>query len=238
MNFRYLFALAPALLLTVALMTGCSLVAAFIPPVEVADPLGVDGQSLTLLFGAVNASSSSEAAPTPQALSQAQAAVTRTFDDQELDLRGFSLASLDVEMGLESTVSLTRPVTARFPTSFTLVQTSGVATLQDDANGEATLDFAHKLDLVFTRDAACDLAALSCDYRYVGDDAALASALSIAEKDGGTLRTFVDIVRLGVQNTPNTGRFSVGLSVDSEPGLDGFSATFTLRSGKASIKVG
>ena len=119
-----------------------------------------------------------------------------------------------------------------------MVQTSGVATLQDDVNGETMLDFNHDLNLVFTRDAACDLTALSCDYRYVGEEVALASALSISENDGGTLRAFVDIVRLGAQNTPNTGRFSVSISADSEPSLDGFSATFTLRSGKASIKVG
>ena len=86
MKLRYLPALALAVLLT-----GCSLVAAFIPPIEVSDPLGLDGQSLTLLFGASNASSSSRATLTPQAVSQAQAAVTRTFDDQALDLRGFFL---------------------------------------------------------------------------------------------------------------------------------------------------
>ncbi len=237
MKLRCLFALVPVLF-----VTGCGLVAAFIPPVEVADPFGMDGQSLTLLFGPANidvsAADASAAALTPQAESQAQAAVTRTFDDQALDLRGFSLARLDVQMGFAPTASLARPLSATFPTSFILVRTFGVATLQDETNGEAVLEFAHDLNLVFTRDAACDLAALSCTYRYVGDEEALASALSVAANDRGTLRVFVDVVRLNTENTPNTGRFSVGMSAESEPGLDGFSATFVLRSGKATIKVG
>ena len=230
MNARYFLVVALPVLLS-----GCGLVAAFVPPIEIADPFGVEGQSLTTTFADAD---TRQAGLTSQANSQAQATFTRTFDDQELDLRGFSLARLDVQVGFGSEVSLSRPVTGRFPTSFTLVRSAGAANLSDEANGAATLAFSHDLELVFTRDAACDVGALSCGYAYVGDPASLASALSVSVSDRSTLAAFVAVLRLDGQNTPNTGRFAFALTAESEPTLDGFSATFTLRSGKATIKLG
>ena len=230
MNFRTLLL---ALTLPV-MMTGCGVVAAFIPSIAVDDPFGVEGQTVTTTFG----DSAVLTGVQTQAESTAEETTSQSFDDQDFDLRGFSLARLTAKIGFDPSVTLSAPVTgAEFPAQFTLTRVAATATVTDAAHEPAIIDFERELGLRFELDrSSCTLS--SCRYRFAGDAEDLANALEISESDRGLLRSFVDVIRLDGANTPNEGRFKLTLTADSDPALTGFSASFTLRSGDASIKLG
>ena len=216
-------------------LAGCGVVAAFVPPIEVGDALGVEGQALTTTFG-----TTSTAGLSTQAASTADTSVERQFEDMELDLRGFSLAELHAGIGIDPTVTLIAPsALAEYPEVFTLTSVSASATVSDDVNGSATMRMSRTVDLTFELDSdGCTLDA--CSYAYAGsaDDLADMLGITTTKADGDTLATFVDVVRLGGAPSMNTGSFSLSMTAEGEPSLDGFSATFTLRSNGTVIELG
>jgi hypothetical protein len=214
------------------LLAGCGVVAAFIPPIGIGDPLAVEGQSLTTTFGG-------EGIPglTLQVLSEAESTVAHSFEDIELDLRGFSLSEFHAAVGMDPVVVLQAPdPLAAFPDSFDLVGVAATATVSDEVHGEAVLSMERSVYARFELDAdSCAVG--TCSYRYADGDP-FEDLLSVRVTDWSTLAAFVQIVRLDGDPSMNTGTFSVRLTADSEPSLDGFSATFTLRSGGTVIKLG
>jgi len=227
MNLRYLL-----LALTLPLlMTSCGLVAAVVPPIALEDPFGVEGESITTEFGPTSAGALSTLAE-----STANATAGRSFDDQELDLRGFSLARLNAAVGLDSNVVLSAPVGASYPETFTITGVSATAKVSDDINGSAEMTIDNEVSLTFKKSARCET--LSCDYSFTGELADIKEAIQISETDRSKLASFVKIIRLDGRNSRNEGRFSLSVTADSEPSLDGFKATFKLRSGESSIKLG
>lgn len=222
-------------LLFVSLLTGCGVLATFIPPIEIGDVLGVDGQILTVTFEEPGSGLAR------QVMGASTVVVEQNFDDQELDLRGFTVRDFVTVVGFEPLVRLRAPLGGSYPDDFVLTRASASATLSDAVNGSATMTLERDLGLLFERDeGSCDLQ--SCGYLYSGDPAFLAEALTLiaSESAGGaaTLQRFVDIMRLDGAASPNQGRFTFVLEVDSDPGLDGFEATFRLKSGGTTIKLG
>lgn len=221
--------LALAALAAAALVTGCGMVATFVPPLSVGDPLGVDGQTVTATL-----EEGGLAAQRTTHLDE-----TRSFDvpDLEEDLRGFSLAGFHTQAGLTREVTLSGPVGATasdFPERFTLTRAVVEAELWDDVNGRAS--FARDVDLAlpFER-SAC--AADGCRYAYVGAEP-LADALNVELTDREVLDTLVAILIRGDRETPNRGTFRVALEMDSEASLAGYSASFELTSDGSTIKLG
>lgn len=213
-------------------LTGCGVVAAFIPPIEVGDVFGVDGQVITATFA-------EPAALMMQVVTVADKTIERQFDDVELDMKGFSLSRLDSKISLLPTVTVTAPdADTAFPPSFSLTHISATASVSDTPNGSADLSTSHDVKVVFSLvQGSC--AGLSCQYRYSSGDP-LEGILNIQAANGreGSLRKFVQIIRLDGRNTPNQGKVSVLLKVDSEPGMAGFSVAFTLKSVGTTIKLG
>lgn len=230
MKLHYLLS---ALVLPVVL-SACGLAGAIIGPIEVGDAFGVDAQSLSAQFSQ-NDQGMSVLSLSSQAVSTATGSAEYSFDDSELDTRGFSLVDVKAEIGIEANVVLTAPLGASYPESFTLNAIDAQATISDAVNGEVTLQESRALELTFTK-GSCG--ATSCDYVFDGDSDLLADALSVSEGSNSTLKTFVNIIKLNGQNTANTGSFSVVLSADSSTDLSGFSATFKLINKSTKIRVG
>ena len=230
MKLRYLLS---ALILP-AVVTGCGVVGSIIGDIEVGDALGVDGQSLTATFS--EGDSGSLLALSTQALSSATGKADYSFDDQELKTRGFSLVDVKAKIGVAPVVVLSAPAgVSSYPEAFTLTQLDASATVGDEVNGSVTLSESRELNLTFEK-GDCTLA--SCEYRFTGEVSLLADALSVNEGDNSLLRSFVKIIKLDGENSPNTGNFSVTLSAESDADLSGFLATFKLENKSTKIRVG
>lgn len=210
-------------------LSACGVIAAFVPPISVGDPLGVDGQIVTaaLQDGAL------------QTQSATHLETTRTFDvpDLEADLHGFSLASFHTNAGFAHEVALSGPVgtsPAAYPERITITRARIDGRLWDGANGSVafTLDLA--LALPFER-AACALD--GCTYAYAGTDP-LEDVLDLEVTDRATLEKIVAILVLRETETPNEGTFRVGIEVEAETSLSGYVATFTLTSTGSTIRLG
>lgn len=211
------------------LLSACGVVAAFVPPLSVGDPLGVDGQivTATLQDGAI------------QTQSTAHLDVARTFDvpDLEADLHGFGLASFNANAGMAPDVALSGPAGAtapEYPERITVTRALIDAQLWDDVNGSVafTLDLA--LALPFER-TACS--AEGCSYAYVGADS-LVDVLDLEITDRTTLGTLVSILVLRETETPNHGTFRVAVEVEADTPLSGYEATFQLTSTGSTIRLG
>lgn len=211
------------------LLSACGLVAAFVPPLSVGDPLGVDGQVVTAALDGGGLA--------PQATSHLDE--TRSFDvpDLDEDLRGFSLAGFHTDAGLESVVTLAGPLgttASDHPEAFTVTRAVVEGTLQDDANGAVTFTRDIALSLAFSR-ADCGVDA--CEYAYAGTDT-LDDALSVELTDRDDLERLVSILMLRETETPNRGTFRVAIEIESDTSIAGFTATFTLTSDGSTIRLG
>lgn len=211
------------------LLSACGLVAAFVPPLSVGDPMGVDGQVVT--------ASLDDGALTSQATSHLDE--TRSFDvpDLDEDLRGFSLAGFHTDAGLESRVTLSGPVgstSADHPEAFTVTRAVVEGSLEDDVNGSVSFTSDIELSLRFAR-GACDVT--TCDYEYAGSDP-LDSALSVELTDRDDLERLVSILMLRETETPNRGTFRVAIEIEADTSLAGYTATFTLTSEGSTIRLG
>jgi hypothetical protein len=197
------------LLVLISVLTGCGVIAALVPPIEVGDVLGVEGQTFSTTFVGTSGLSS-------QALSAAQTTITRTFEDTDLDLRGFSLSGLNAAIGIDTSVRVQAPSPGMpFPESFMLTHVAADATVSDVVNGEASMSMRDESQLVFELDAStCDLN--GCTYRYASE-ASLDDLLSLHVSSGerATLAAFVTIIRLQGTLSLNTGTFTGGVAVES-----------------------
>jgi len=211
------------------LLAACGVVAAFVPPLSVGDPLGVDGQVVTATLD--------EGALATQGASHLDE--TRSFDvpDLDEDLRGFSLAGFHTNAGLEHRVTLTGPAdatVAAYPAAFTITRAVLEATLRDDANGSVSFTQDVDLELPFAR-GECD--ADACTYTYAGTDA-LTDALNVELTDREKLETLVSILMLRGDETPNHGTFRVAVEIDAAAPLAGFTVSFELTSDGSTIRLG
>lgn len=211
------------------LLGGCGVVAAFVPPLSVGDPLAVDGQivTATLQDGAI------------QTQDTTHLDAVRTFDvpDLEANLHGFSLASFHTNAGMATDVALSGPAGAtapEYPERITVTRALIDAQLWDEVNGSVafTLDLA--LALPFER-TACSLEA--CTYVYAGTDP-LADVLDLEITDRSTLETLVSILVLRETETPNHGAFRVAIEVEADTSLSGYVVTFQLTSEGSTIRLG
>ena len=211
------------------LLSACGVVAAFVPPLSVGDPLGVDGQLVTATLD--------EGALATQSVSHLDE--TRSFDvpDLDEDLRGFSLAGFHTNAGLEHGVTLAGPAAAAaadHPETFTITRAVLQATLRDDANGSVSFMRDVDLELPFAR-GACSLDA--CAYTYAGTDA-LTDALNVELTDREKLETLVSILMLRGDETPNHGTFRVAVEIDADTSLAGYTVTFELTSDGSTVRLG
>jgi hypothetical protein len=211
------------------LLAGCGVIAAFVPPISVGDPLGVDGQVVTAALA--------DGAITTQSTTHLD--TTRTFDvpDLEANLHGFSLASFHTNAGLANEMRLTAPTdgsASDHPARVTITRAVVEAHLQDDVNGSVTFTQDFALALPFER-TACALDA--CTYVYVGTET-LADVLDLEVTDRSTLEKLVSILVLRETETPNHGTFRVAIELEAGTALSGFVATFRLTSTGSTIRVG
>jgi len=211
------------------LLSACGVIAAFVPPLSVGDPLGVDGQivTATLEEGAI------------QTQSTTHLDATRTFDvpDLEADLHGFSLASFHVSAGMANDVRLSGQLGAplsEYPERITITRALVDARLWDDVNGSVAFILDLALALPFER-AECSLD--GCAYHYAGTDP-LVDVLDLEITDRTTLQKLVSILVLRETETPNQGTFRVAIEVDADTSLSGYVATFQLTSQGSTIRLG
>ena len=210
------------------LLSACGVIAAFVPPLSVGDPLGVDGTTViaALYDGVIRAGSTTHVD------------TTRTFDVPDLkeNLRGFSLASFHTNAGLANEVRLHAPVGASepvYPEVITITRALIEAQLWDDVNGSVTFTQDITLALPFER-AACTLD--GCTYVYAGSD--LSDVLDVEVTDRATLEQLVSILVFRETETPNQGTFRVAIEVEADTGLSGYQATFQLTSTGSTIRLG
>ena len=211
------------------LLSACGVIAAFVPPISVGDPLGVDGQvvTATLEDGAITTSSTTHLD------------TTRSLDipDLEANLHGFSLASFHTNAGLASQVTLNVPTDGSatdHPASITITRALIEGRLWDDVNGSVTFTHDTVLALPFER-TTCTLDA--CTYEYAGAQT-LADALDLEITDRTTLEKLVSILVLRDTETPNNGEFRVAMQIEAATSLSGYVATITLTSTGSTIRIG
>lgn len=218
-------------------LTSCGLVATFIPPIDVGDALGLEGQTVSTTLGTTGGQLTTAAA---QQVS-GQRSLTRTFDDQDLDLRGFSVAEFHAKIGFHPDVIVTRPLlTMPFPASFTLVDATADVTLSDQGGArEVTFHRAWMGDLTF-RAGTCDPAGLTCSYSFDRGsvDPGDFLDLDIRPDERAKLDTALEILKLEGVNTPNTVAATFTITVESDPGMSGYTLELTLKSADASVKLG
>ena len=227
MHLRYLLS---AFLFSMVL-TGCGVVANLIPPIEVGDMFGVDQQSVTAQF-------SDGQGLVTQAVSSAEDTIERSFEDMDLDLRGFSLKELDAGISIDTSLTLTRVSSAaEFPVMFTLTKLSVDATVSDEVHGSANLEMEHSASLVYER-VDSSVTATSATYTLVSGSALGALSIEVNADERDLLAKVVDIIRLDGESSVNAATVKVSLEADSNPSLAGFSATFKLISEGTKVKLG
>lgn len=224
MNGRWRPALLAAVL--VPTLAACGVVGGMIGPVDVEDPLAVDGHVVHASF--------EEGSLAPAAAAHGGEAGTFTVDDMEIDLRGFSVGDLHIDAGFEPDVRLTGGPMAAAPDSFTVTAVDFEATLDDAGHDRVTFTKRVELDgVTFAKGAACD-GPESCTYTYDGT-ASLTGVLQLDWNDLTDLAHFVAILREAPE--PNEGTLTVDVEVDSDPSLAGYSAEFTMVSSGTSIEL-
>ncbi len=215
---------------TLALLLGaCGVIAAFVPPISVGDPLGVDGQVVTAAL--------QDGTITTQSTTHLD--TTRSLDvpDLEANLHGFSLASFHTNGGLANQMTLSVPTdgsASDHPPRITITRALIEARLWDDVNGSVTFTHDRTLALPFER-TSCTLDA--CTYAYAGTET-LADVLDLEITDRSTLEKLVSILVLRETETPNQGTFRVAFEIEAGTDLSGYEATFTLTSRGSVIRLG
>lgn len=209
------------------LLSACGMIAAFVPAIDVGDPLAIDERTVTatLQDGAIRT----------QATSHVDRTETMDLPDLEQDLHGFSLAAFRADIGLSDGIVLTgSPDAGSYPDTVTLTGARVEASLSDEANGSVAFDESFALDVDFRKQDCNDV---SCRYLVEGS-ADLTGILGIELTDREQLETLVAILIRGEEETPNTGSIRLAVQLDSTPGVAGLTATFKLTSGGSTIRLG
>lgn len=221
-----------SLLGIVLMISGCGLIARLIPPIEVTDPLALDGKRFDAeMTTPANLSASLGA------LAQGEASLAFTFEgDPDINLRGFNVGELLSEITSDAQMTLTRP-TGGFPDDFVVTAMSlNVTVTQEDGAREVSLASEFSGNVPFAIDAACDTdTATSCSYTFSGDETDIASVLLfVLEATGQDARELVNIVRTAGSHTVNV---TLGITTESNPDLENSTLTVTLRHVESSIKL-
>ncbi len=224
------FVLTLASLATAALLSGCGVLAAFVPPLHVGDPLGVDGQTIAAVLeegGIV----------TPSITTHLDATRTVDLPDLEADLHGFSLAGFHTNAGLAEEMLLSGSVgdaSPDYPERLTVTRAVIEAELWDDVNGSVAFSRDAQLALTFERS---ECSPVGCTYTYAGTEP-LAGVLDVDLTDRDVLADLVAILMLRETETPNSGTFRVAIEVEASIPLNGYAASFTLTSTGSTILLG
>ena len=211
------------------LLSACGVIAAFVPPMSVGDPLGVHGQVVTAALH--------DGAITTHSTTHLDTARTLDIPDLEANLHGFSLASFHTSAGLANEMTLKGPTDSSapdHPASITITRALIEAQLWDDVNGSVT--FTHDITLALPFDRT-DCTLDECTYAYAGSEP-LADVLDLEITDRNTLETLVSILVLRETETPNQGTFRVAIEIESGTSLSGYVATFQLTSKGSTIRIG
>lgn len=215
-----------ALASAATILSACGMVAVFVPPLDVGDPLGVNERTLT---AALN-----EGPITPQATAHVDSVTTHDLPDLEQDLHGFSLAGFRTDVGLGERIYLTgSPDAAAYPETVTITGALVAAHLSD-VGGAVEIEERFDLDVEFVRDTCGEV---SCSYR-TADGMSASGLLSFGTTDRAKLDTLVDILVRGERETANTGILRIAVQLESTPGVTGLTATFTLTSKGSTIELG
>ena len=212
------------------LLSACGLIAQFVPPQNIGDPMGVDGTEVTgtMAHGGLSMAEVAHLEAT------STFAFGDVFDPSDLP-GGFSIASFTVDAGLSDTVRVERldGLVADLPDSLQVIRGVLEITIEDNDHGPVTFGVDAELDLTYSQ-VACD--ATGCD--YVLTDAGGAAGVLSVRASGSDADTLVDIVTIDGPDTENRGEIRVGIEVDSDPSLAGSRMTFTLRSDGTTIRIG
>ena len=216
-----------ASLATAVLISGCGVIAAFMPPLHVGDPLGVNDQTIVAVL--------EEGGITTQSITTHLDA-TRTVDlpDLAADLHGFSLAGFHTNAGLAEEMHLSGSVGDDYPERLTVTRAVIEAELRDDVNGSVAFSRDAELALTFERG---ECSAVGCAYTYAGTES-LAGVLDVDLTDRDALANLVSILMLHETETPNSGTFRVAIEVEASIPLNGYVASFTLTSTGSTILLG
>ncbi len=213
-----------------SLLAACGLVATFVPPIEVGDPMGIDGAEVRGELGSERLA--------PAAVSYLGARFPLAFDDMlsRDDLRGFSIASFTTPVVLDPRVRVEGPdgtTEGDYPDTVTVTGLWMNVSIEDDDHGPVTFGgSATDWNVAFDKES-CD--ADGCTYRAtVGPD----SPVQVRATDPDDLRTLVDILAIDDGNTPNRGHLDVEIRVDAEPAVHGFTATFRLATDGSRVRLG
>ena len=230
-----------ALTLT-ALLSSCGLISNIIGEQTINDPFNIDNRRVGIALSAEG----SDAGLAVQATGQE--GTTFTFPDEDFSLRGFGGDYIKSEVGLEPTVTVSRPVAGTYPDTFTVTTMTATLTLSDEGGegGAArTVTTTSTLDgdLVFNKRETCTDIDVSCGYTYdeAKSGAVLARALllqlGVDPDTNDDLKEAIKIIQLADENSTNTATVTFELMTDSTPDLAGSILTVTLKEGKSVVKL-
>ena len=151
-----------ALAVTTAL-SGCGLISNIIGEQTIDDPFGIDNQRVAVVMA-------EESAAGLAVQAKGQEGTTFTFADEDFSLRGFGGDYIKSEVGLEPTVTVSKP-TGGYPETFTVTGMTATLVLSDEggeggAERSVTTTSTLEGDLVFNRRDTCTDADRSCGYTY------------------------------------------------------------------------
>ncbi len=204
------------------LLGGCGLIAAFVNPIEVEDPLQLEGATITTQRLDNTALGT---------LASFAGTYTTAFNDFDIDLQGFGVGGFRNNISIEPSLSVTRPDNG-YPDSFNITSTTLNVTLADD-NDNVTLESTFNAPITFGLDAACASDAASCDYTFAsGPD--LEQALFVlavqAASEAQRIYTIITTGQVEGEGPDNNVSATLSLETESTPDLVGGTITVTLTS--------
>lgn len=224
-----------------AALSGCGLISNVIGEQAINDPFNIDNREVDIILRAEG----SAANLAVQAVGQEGASFA--FPDEDFDLRGFGGDYIKSEVGLEPTVTVSKPLAGTHPETFTVTDMEATLTLSDkggEGGATRTVTATSTLDgdLTFNRRETCTGADVSCGYTY--DEAsgvrlanALLLQLGVDPDTDDDLKEAIQIIQLDGENSPNTATLSFTVTTNSTPDLAGSTITLTLKEGKSVVKL-
>lgn len=202
------------------LLGGCGLIAAFVNPIEVEDPLQLEGATITTQRLDNTALGT---------LASFAGTYTTTFNDFDIDLQGFGVGGFRNNISIEPSLSVTRPDNG-YPDSFSITSMALNVTLADD-NDSVTIGSVFQAPITFEAD--CDSDAASCDYTFAsGPD--LEQALFVlavqAASEAQRIYTIITTGQVEGEGPDNNVSATLSLETESTPDLVGGTITVTLTS--------
>ncbi len=232
----------PLTALTVAAaLSGCGLISNVIGEQTINDPFNIDNQKVDIMLSAEG----SAANLAVQAVGQE--GTTFTFPDEDFSLRGFGGDYIKSEVGLEPTVTVSKPVAGTYPETFTVTDMTATLTLSDEGGEDGatrTVTAASTLggDLIFNKRETCTDTDLSCGYTYDETSGvtlanALLLQLGVDPDTNDDLREAIKIIQFADENSDNTATVTFEMTTGSTPDLAGSTITLTLKEGKSVVKL-